>query len=97
MSTTRVIFSSVRVASGLIAILAVAGRVSARDVFVDGSAQLAAALKAVRPGDVLTLKNGDWKNAKIVVSAGRDSRRGSRRRADDRRLTPRTRRTLRDR
>ncbi|NBW87809.1 MAG: hypothetical protein EBR23_13545, partial [Planctomycetia bacterium] len=31
---------------------------------------MSAALKAARPGDVLTLKNGEWKDAKIVVNHG---------------------------
>ena len=47
-----------------------AGRLSARDVFVTRPDQLAAALEGVRPGDRVTLKDGDWRNAKVAVGRG---------------------------
>ena len=59
-----------RLAVSLVAAHAVAGNLVARDVLVEGPSQLAAALKAARPGDVLTLKNGEWKDAKIIASSG---------------------------
>ncbi len=46
------------------------GSVAARDIFVEGPAQLASSLKAARAGDTVTLKNGDWKDAKFVVNQG---------------------------
>jgi poly(beta-D-mannuronate) lyase len=47
----------------------------ARDVFVPGPAQLSACLKAARPGDILTLKNGEWKDASLVVGHGGEAAR----------------------
>ena len=42
----------------------------AREIFVVGPAQLAAALKGARAGDVVTLKNGAWRDAQIAVGQG---------------------------
>ena len=54
---------------GLLACLA-AGHLAARDFMVEGPAQLARSLKAARAGDTVTLKNGDWKDAKFVINQG---------------------------
>jgi len=42
----------------------------ARDVFVQTSAQLNAALQELRPGDAVILKNGTWRDANLVVTRG---------------------------
>ena len=42
----------------------------AREVMVQDSMQLAAALQGAQPGDVIILKNGSWKNADIAVTKG---------------------------
>jgi poly(beta-D-mannuronate) lyase len=55
-------------AGGLLA--SVAGRLSARDLLVEGRDQLAAALAGARPGDIVTLKDGEWRDAKLVVDHG---------------------------
>ena len=47
-----------------------AGSLRARDVFVNGPAQLASSLKLARGGDTVTLKNGEWKDTKFVVNQG---------------------------
>ncbi len=41
-----------------------------RDILVETPGQLAGALKAARPGDGVILKNGEWKDAKILVTSG---------------------------
>ena len=46
------------------------GWLAARDILIPGSAQFSAALNSVQPGDVVILKNGEWKDAKLVVSKG---------------------------
>ena len=47
-----------------------AGTLVAREILVDGPTQLPAALKTANPGDTVTLKNGDWQDAKLVVNHG---------------------------
>jgi len=42
----------------------------ARDVLLAGPAELSAALKSARPGDVLILKDGTWRDARIVITKG---------------------------
>lgn len=42
----------------------------ARDIAVRGPAQLASALSSVRPGDVVILSDGDWRDTKLVVGKG---------------------------
>ncbi len=75
----RRLLDPVRGASRLKSLLAVvmccaswceSGRLAARDILVPGPAQLSAALKSVQPGDVVVLKDGEWKDAKLVVSKG---------------------------
>jgi len=62
-----------RVIRGFVSLAAVgagAGGLAAREIFVEGPAQLAGSLKAARGGDRVTLKNGDWPNTKFVVNQG---------------------------
>ena len=42
----------------------------AREILVATPAQLTASLTAVQPGDVITLKNGNWANVGIAVNRG---------------------------
>ena len=42
----------------------------ARELLVQDSAQLTAALQGAQPGDVVILKNGNWKDAEILVTKG---------------------------
>ncbi len=46
---------------------------SAREVTIAGPSQLKA-LSSVRPGDIVTLKNGNWMDAAISISKGGDAR-----------------------
>ncbi len=55
---------------------------SARDFFVDGPGPLARALDAVRPGDSVTLKNGEWRDTKLVITDGGESEKPVRVRAE---------------
>lgn len=43
---------------------------AARDLPVADAAGLAAALQAVRPGDTVTLRDGDWKDLRLAVARG---------------------------
>ena len=54
---------------GVVASLA-AGPLAARDLRVERPAQLASVLKSARGGDIVTLKNGEWKDAKFVINQG---------------------------
>ena len=65
MNSSRSIFPS-----ALIAFALSAGGLPARDIRVDGPGKLAESLQQARPGDVVILKNGEWKDAKIVVGHG---------------------------
>jgi poly(beta-D-mannuronate) lyase len=59
--------------TGLVAsllLLAGSGGATTRAVFVESPAALPAALAAAQPGDILTLKDGEWIDAKIVVTKG---------------------------
>lgn len=54
---------------GVVASLA-AGPFAARDIFVAWPVKLASALKGARGGDIVTLKNGEWTDAKFVINQG---------------------------
>ncbi len=47
-----------------------AASLKAREVLVQKSSELASALKSARPGDVITLKAGEWKDVQIVPTKG---------------------------
>ena len=70
MKSPRLFAAVVRCMPPALALGIVAGNLTARDILVAGPAQLSTSLQAVRPGDVVTLKNGDWKDAKVVVGKG---------------------------
>ncbi len=46
------------------------GELKARDVLVQDTTQLASALKGARPGDVISMKSGDWKDVQIATTKG---------------------------
>lgn len=50
------------------------GRSWAREVLVSGPAELSSALQAVRPGDILTLKNDTGRDTSLVITDGDEPR-----------------------
>lgn len=47
-----------------------ADSLDARELLVESPGQFASALKTARAGDIVTLKNGSWADAKLVVNRG---------------------------
>ncbi|MEI6465188.1 MAG: polysaccharide lyase 6 family protein [Verrucomicrobiota bacterium] len=70
MTSSRLFTVTAALAASLLVWSALPGKLRARELLLAGPAELSAALKAARPGDILTLKNGTWQDASLVVAKG---------------------------
>lgn len=70
MKMLRSYTAVVRAVGWMVGAGCMAGSLDARDLRVESPAQFASVLKAARAGDTLTLKDGAWNDAKLVVNNG---------------------------
>lgn len=68
MKSRRLFTMAIRLVGGVILASGVAGRLRARELFVESPAQLASSLMTARGGDTVTLKDGEWRGVNLVVN-----------------------------